>query len=75
MHFNFRAKVKMKKEEMNSISTFYSGLVFIGLHFLMLRCQLDDPLDAVAVHCGGGTVGVLAVHIFAYGEGILWKVI
>jgi hypothetical protein len=40
----------------------------------MLRYGLDDPLDAVAVHCGGGTVGVLLVHFFAYGKGIFWMV-
>jgi ammonia channel protein AmtB len=38
----------------------------------MLRRGLDDPLDAVAVHVGGGSVGVIGVHIFAYGKGILW---
>ena len=30
-----------------------AGLVFIGLHDLMLFMKLDDPLDAVAVHMGG----------------------
>lgn len=46
----------------------------MGLHHLMLRCHLDDPLDAVAVHCGGGSVGITLVHFFAYGDGIFWKV-
>ena len=31
------------------------GLVYIGWHYLMLKFQLDDPLDAVAVHLGAGT--------------------
>ena len=34
-----------------------AGPVFIGVHDLMLRLRLDDPLDAVAVHGGGGTLG------------------
>merc|ERR1711879_729043 len=38
----------------------------------MGRFKLDDPLDAVAVHGGGGVVGVLLLPFFAYGEGIFW---
>ena len=34
------------------------------VHFGMLRLKLDDPLDAVAVHGGGGIVGILAVPWF-----------
>ena len=30
----------------------------------MLRLRLDDPLDAVAVHGGGGLLGVLCVPFF-----------
>ena len=42
------------------------------------RLELDDPLDAVAVHGGGGIVGLLCVPWFMYagqaeGErGIFW---
>ena len=57
------------------IPSFSSGLVFITIHFAMLRFHFDDPLDAVGVHAGGGSVGIFFVHFFAYGEGILWKVI
>ena len=32
----------------------------------MLRFRLDDPLDAVAVHGGGGLVGLLSVPWFMY---------
>jgi ammonia channel protein AmtB len=46
----------------------------VGLHYAMLKLQLDDPLDAVAVHCGGGSVGIFFVHFFSYGTGIFWKV-
>ncbi len=40
----------------------------------MLYCKWDDPLDAVAVHAGGGALGVAAVHFFAADEGIFWTV-
>eukprot|EP00090_Calanus_glacialis_P008846 TRINITY_DN1716_c0_g1_i2.p1 TRINITY_DN1716_c0_g1~~TRINITY_DN1716_c0_g1_i2.p1 ORF type:complete len:555 (-),score=145.72 TRINITY_DN1716_c0_g1_i2:254-1918(-) len=54
------------------------GIGFIVVHFAMLRLQLDDPLDAVAVHGAGGLVGILSVPWFMYvglekGErGIFW---
>ena len=32
-----------------------AGMVYLGISKLMLKCKLDDPLDAVAVHAGGGT--------------------
>ena len=38
-----------------------AGLVFIGLHDLMLFMKLDDPLDAVAVHMGGNLRRVQAL--------------
>lgn len=54
------------------------GLGFLAVHFLMLAARVDDPLDAVAVHAGGGLVGLLAVPFFMYrglqpGErGVFW---
>ena len=33
---------------------FLAALVYIGISKAMLMLQLDDPLDAVAVHAGGG---------------------
>ena len=30
------------------------GISYIVWHFGMLRLKFDDPLDAVAVHAGGG---------------------
>ena len=39
----------------------------------MLKLRIDDPLDAVAVHMGGGTLGVLMVPFFMteYEDGIV----
>jgi Amt family ammonium transporter len=31
-----------------------AGLCYCALSALMVRARIDDPLDAVAVHCGGG---------------------
>ena len=50
-----------------------ASLVYRGISRLMLKFCLDDPLDAVAVHLGGGLVGVISVHLFSFEEGILLK--
>ena len=34
----------------------FGGLAFVGVHIAMLKAKLDDPLDAVAVHGGGGNI-------------------
>ena len=34
----------------------FGGLSFIAVHVGMLKIGLDDPLDAVAVHGGGGKI-------------------
>ena len=30
----------------------------------MLRLGIDDPVDAVAIHGGGGLIGIIAAPIF-----------
>ncbi|XP_063223199.1 putative ammonium transporter 1 [Bacillus rossius redtenbacheri] len=42
-----------------------AGCVYVFLHYLVARCRIDDPLDAVAVHLGGGLCGVVAVSVFS----------
>ena len=32
-----------------------AGMVYIGASKLVVTLKLDDPLDAIAVHAGGGT--------------------
>ncbi|CAG0890752.1 unnamed protein product [Cyprideis torosa] len=53
---------------------FITGLsgafAFTLIHLLMLRFEIDDPLDAVAVHAGGGLCGLICGAIFAE-EGLL----
>ena len=38
----------------------------------MLRVRIDDPLDAVAVHLGGGILGICRRRFFSTNEGILY---
>jgi len=49
-----------------------AGVCFVGAHFGMLKAQLDDPLDAVAVHGAGGLWGLLIVPFLWSGHGIFW---
>ena len=34
----------------------FGGITYVGIHHLMERFELDDPLDSVAVHGGGGKI-------------------
>jgi len=43
---------------------FFGGWGYIGVHFLMLKLKLDDPLDATAVHAGGGEIKKLLPFSF-----------
>jgi len=47
----------------------FGGAAFILIHTAMLKCRMDDPLDAVAVHGGGGITGVLLVPFFSIVDG------
>ncbi|XP_033102659.1 putative ammonium transporter 1 [Anneissia japonica] len=51
---------------------FVAGMVFIVVSNLMLKFKIDDPLDAVAVHMGGGFWGIIAVTVFARDTGIVY---
>lgn len=44
---------------------FIGGVVYLGTSSLMRRLHVDDVVDAVAVHLGGGAWGTLAVGFFA----------
>lgn len=43
-----------------------AGFVYMGLSSLMVKLKIDDPVDAVAVHLGGGTLGILIAPVLRY---------
>ncbi|XP_022793779.1 putative ammonium transporter 1 [Stylophora pistillata] len=49
-----------------------AGMAYVAWSTVMLRVKVDDPLDAVAVHLGGGLWGVLSVPIFNKESGIFY---
>ncbi|KAK3103680.1 hypothetical protein FSP39_020979 [Pinctada imbricata] len=48
-----------------------SSVVYTAVSYLLKKLRIDDPLDAVAVHLGGGTWGVIAIAFFDKEDGIL----
>ncbi|MEE9339383.1 MAG: ammonium transporter [Methylococcaceae bacterium] len=42
-----------------------AGVIVYFIDWLLLRCRLDDPVGAIAVHLGGGVWGTLALALFA----------
>ncbi|XP_029185177.2 putative ammonium transporter 1 isoform X1 [Acropora millepora] len=49
-----------------------AGMTYVSWSNVVLFFKIDDPLDAVAVHLGGGIWGVLSVPIFNKESGILY---
>ena len=50
----------------------FAAFVYVIVHYSMIWFRIDDPLDAVAVHSGGGVVGVLATP-FVIGTGGIFQ--
>ncbi|KAI8781072.1 ammonium transporter 1 [Biomphalaria glabrata] len=48
-----------------------AGVSFNVTSYMMIRLKIDDPVDAVAVHFGGGTWGVIAAAFLKYDTGVL----
>ncbi|KAL3120554.1 hypothetical protein niasHT_007846 [Heterodera trifolii] len=46
-----------------------AGLIYMALSGLMLRLRIDDPLDAFAVHFGGGLWGLVSVCLVSTSPG------
>ncbi|KAL1140455.1 hypothetical protein AAG570_000387 [Ranatra chinensis] len=63
-------------DEFSSLGALITGAlaspIFLGIHYLMLHFQVDDPLDAVAVHFGGGMWGVISMPLLTK-KGILYE--
>lgn len=49
-----------------------AGMAYVAWSTAVLYFKVDDPLDAVAVHLGGGIWGVLSAPIFNKESGILY---
>ena len=52
---------------------FIAGIVYITIAQAMENFKLDDPVEAVAVHGGGGFTGLIGVAFFHPAKGILYK--
>ncbi|CAJ0953808.1 unnamed protein product, partial [Mesorhabditis belari] len=50
-----------------------SGLIYLALSKIMLRYKIDDPLDAFAVHAGGGGWGLISTCIISH-DGIAYGI-
>ncbi|XP_063960880.1 putative ammonium transporter 1 [Lytechinus pictus] len=49
-----------------------AGAAYMMWSSMMVSVRVDDPLDAIAVHLGGGLWGVLAVPLFDMNDGIVF---
>ncbi|KAH3883459.1 hypothetical protein DPMN_007416 [Dreissena polymorpha] len=54
------------------ITGILGGVSYMCFTWLVLKLRIDDPLDAAAVHFGGGFVGVLSVPFFSHRYGIVY---
>ncbi|XP_059178358.1 putative ammonium transporter 1 [Physella acuta] len=55
-------------------ATIVGAIACVSFNFtswLINKAKIDDPVDAVAVHFGGGSWGVIAVAFLRYDDGIL----
>ncbi len=50
-----------------------AGITFVAYSHLVFKVGVDDPLDAFAVHYGGGFWGIIAVCLMADDVGILYQ--
>ena len=56
-----------------------SGPIFMVVKYILLRFQIDDPLDAIPVHGAGGVWGTITVHLLRSdgpsGIGLAWNLV
>jgi len=57
--------------ELSIIIGTFGGLIYFSFSRLMIRLEIDDPLDAAAVHGACGCWGILSVGIFTTEEYLL----
>nr|AOG19173.1 AMT-like ammonia transporter [Eurythoe complanata] len=56
-----------------AVTGIVAGMIFLGVSALVVRLKVDDPLDAVAVHGGGGLWGVIAAPLFNTQGGLVFS--
>ena len=49
----------------------FSGPLFVFFNYILIRCGIDDPLDAIPVHGAGGVFGTIAVYVFKADGGLI----
>eukprot|EP00554_Chaetoceros_debilis_P007667 CAMPEP_0194076016 /NCGR_PEP_ID=MMETSP0149-20130528/2895_1 /TAXON_ID=122233 /ORGANISM="Chaetoceros debilis, Strain MM31A-1" /LENGTH=446 /DNA_ID=CAMNT_0038756653 /DNA_START=211 /DNA_END=1551 /DNA_ORIENTATION=- len=47
-----------------------SGLLYLGTSYILIKRCIDDAVDAIPVHLGGGMWGVIATGLFASPRGL-----
>uniref|UniRef100_A0A7E4VGM1 Ammonium transporter n=1 Tax=Panagrellus redivivus TaxID=6233 RepID=A0A7E4VGM1_PANRE len=51
-----------------------AGIIYLWLSKLVVKLKIDDPLDAFAVHAGGGAWGLIAARIIGKG-GVAYAIV
>lgn len=51
-----------------AIISFIAGFVVVAVHYLLIKLNIDDAVDAVSVHAGGGIAGLLLLPFFVESE-------
>ncbi|XP_055899273.1 putative ammonium transporter 1 isoform X2 [Biomphalaria glabrata] len=52
---------------------FVASFLMKAFEYLLLKLRIDDPVNAVGIHFGGGTWGALSVALFKYDTGIVFS--
>jgi len=55
-----------------AVTGLVAGFVYVAFSSMVVAMKVDDPLDAVAVHGGGGIWGLIAAPLFAKDVGIVF---
>ncbi|XP_071482618.1 putative ammonium transporter 1 [Diadema antillarum] len=50
-----------------------ASLTYLAWSWLVLKLRIDDPVDAVAVHLGAGTWGIIAAPLFSKTKGVFFN--
>lgn len=50
----------------------FGGLTYAVVAKVLLSLRIDDPIDAIPVHFGGGLIGTLLTAFFVQSKGIFY---